>query len=184
MDRKHLEDKMHKRLNERKINISNNNAFEALFTLLPPAHALWKIFKGAGEKIQAERSAITQDMILDFLISIDNKLSGITLSNKQKHVFKVLLESIVASGDVTGIKGSTSSPIFRKLFADNEVSVILKNINAIGNVTGVDLSVGEEMELKHKFEVKSDNGSVTFNPNAGKIVFGKKTDSESNDKKE
>ena len=105
------------------------------------------------------------------MIAIDNKLeTGDTDSQK----FEVLLDGIVSLGDVSGLKAQASDPIVSKIFLEKEIEIILKNIHARGNVTGVDLTVDQELELKKKMQIKTPHSSVTFNagPNC-KVVFGK-----------
>ncbi len=60
------------------------------------------------------------------------------------------------------------------LYSGGELfKIILKDITAGGNVTGVDFTVDRELRLKKRLEVETDFGSVKFNPDVGEITFGK-----------
>ena len=171
MDEKDVKSLIEKKLEQSEKSIRNKNSIEALCSLFPSSSALWKVLSGSKEAIETEKSRITQETILDILIAIDNKLeTGSTDSQK----FKVLLDGVVSFGDVSGLKAKASNPIVSELFSEKEIEIILKNIHAHGNVTGVDLTVDQELELKKKMQIKTPHSSVTFNagPNC-KVVFGK-----------
>ena len=162
-----------RRLRGRKVGIVAKNTIDAVFKLFPPASTIWQILAGAKDKIDTERGAITQEVLLNMVLAIDKKLSSCVLGIREQEAFEIMLEGIRAVGDVTGLRARTSDPNLRKIFNDKEVRVILRDIAARGNVTGVDLTVDRELELKKKLEVETDFGSVKFNPDVGKITFGK-----------
>lgn len=60
------------------------------------------------------------------------------------------------------------------MFSKKDINVVLKNIHARGNVTGVDLQVDQELELKKSLHIETPFAFVDFNagPNC-KITFGK-----------
>lgn len=159
------------KLKEKEKNIRNRNAIEALFQMFPPASALWKVLTGSQESIALEKANITQDTILDIILAIDDKLET---GQSDPMSFKILLDGVIAYGDVTGLKAKTSNPLLAQLFSDKDINVILKNIHAQGNVIGVDLLVDQELELKKKLHIETPCTSVDFNvgPNC-KITFGK-----------
>jgi len=161
------------KLDERKVNIIARNTIDAFCKLFPPASVIWQVLSGSKEKLDTEKGAITQEVLLDMVIAIDKKLSGCILDLGEQKTFEIMLEGIQAVGDVTGLRAKTSDPNLRKIFTESEVRVILQGINAGGNVTGVDLTVDRELELKKRLEVETDFGSVKFNPDVGKITFGK-----------
>ncbi len=172
MDKEDVKSLIERKLEQSEKSIRNRNSIEALCSLFPPSNALWKVFSGSEGAIETKRGRITQETILDILIAIDNKLeTGSTDSQK----FKVLLDGVLSFGDVSGLKAKASNPIAAKLFSEKEMEIILKNIHARGNVTGVDLTVDQELELKKKMQIKTPHSSVTFNtgPNC-KVVFGKR----------
>lgn len=168
------------KLKEKKKNIRNRNAIEALFQMFPPASALWKVLTGSQESIALEKVNITQDMILDMLLAIDNKLET---GKFDPTSFKILLDGVIAYGDVTGLKAKTSNPLLAQLFSDKDINVILKNVHAQGSITGVNLSVDHEVELKKKLHIKTPWARVDFNagPNC-KIIFGKGLKPKDNEK--
>ncbi len=171
MDKEDVKNLIEKRLEQSEKSIRNKNSIEALCSLFPPSNALWKVLSGSKEAIETERGRITQETILDILIAIDNKLET---GNTDSQKFEVLLDGIVSLGDVSGLKAKASNPIVSKLFSEKEIEIVLKNIHARGNVTGVDLTVDQELELKKKMQIRTPHSSVTFNagPNC-KVVFGK-----------
>ena len=158
---------------KRSRSIRNKNAFDALFGIFPPAHALWKIFSGAKDAIETEKGRITLDAIIEYLQVIDKKLSKLPLSDEENRTFEVLLDNVMALGDVTGIDGNTSNPILREIFSSNDISVRLKDVKAIGNITGVKLNVDKELELKGKLDVSNGINSLKTNPHIGTITLGK-----------
>ncbi len=162
-----------KRLRERKFGIVARNTIDAVFKLFPPASTIWQILVGAKDKIDTAKGAITQEVILNMVLAIDKKLSSSILETREQEAFEIMLEGIRAMGDVAGLRARTSDPNLRKIFNGREVRVILRDITTRGNVTGVDLTVDHELELKKKLEVETDFGSVKFNPDVGKITFGK-----------
>ena len=161
------------KLRERKGRIVAENAISAFCSLFPPANMIWQIVKGAKDKLDTERGIITLDVLLDMITAIDKKLNEGSLNATERGAFKIMLEEIKATGDVTGLRAKTSDPDLRKIFTDKEVKVTLRDITAGGNVTGVDLAVDRELQLKKKLEIETDFGSVKFNPDVGEITFGK-----------
>jgi len=162
-----------KKLHERKINIVVRNTVDAFCKLFPPASVIWQVLAGSKEKLDTAKGAITQEVLLDMVLAIDKKLSSRVLDTKEQGAFEIMLEGIRAMGDVTGLRAKTSDPNLREIFTDREVRIILQDITTGGNVTGVDLTVDRELELRRKLEVETDFGSVKFNPDVGKIIFGK-----------
>lgn len=162
-----------KKLNERKVNIVAKNTIGAFCKLFPPASVIWQVLVGAKERLDTERGAITQEVLLNMVLAIDKKLSNRALDTREQEAFKIMLEGIRAMGDVTGLRARTSDPNLRKIFSEKEVKITLKDVTAGGNVTGVDLTVDRELEVKKKLEVETDFTSVKFNPDVGKITFGK-----------
>lgn len=171
MDKKEIIKIIEEKLKKRNKFIRNKNAFEALCSLFPPTSAIWKVFFGSEKSIKTEKNIITLETILDILVAMDNKFEN-GLKDSQK--FKILLDGVESFGDVSGLKARTSNPILFQLFSEKEIEVTLKNIQAKGNITGVDLTVDKELELKQKMEINTPHSSVSFNagPNI-KIVFGK-----------
>lgn len=161
------------KLRERKIRIVAKNTIGALCKLFPPASVIWQILAGSKEKLDTEKGAITLEVLLNIVVAIDKKLSGSILDTREQGIFEIMLEGIRAVGDVAGLRAKTSNPELSKIFSGKEVKVILRDIYTRGNVTGVDLTVDRELELKKKLEVKTDFASVKFNPDVGKIIFGK-----------
>ena len=162
-----------KKLRERKITIVARNTIDAFCKLFPPANAIWQVLTGSKEKLDTEKGAITQEVLLDIVLAIDKKLSGRLLDARERKAFEIVLEGVRAMNDVTGLRARTSDPNLQEIFADKEVRVILQDITARGNVTGVDLTVDHELELQKKLEIETDFGSVRFNPDVGTITFGK-----------
>ena len=171
MNKKEICDMIEAKLNDSDKKIRNLNAIDALCTLFPPASALWKVFTGSQEALTLVKTQITQDTILDLLVAIDQKLET---GKTDASVFEVLLDGVVAYGDVSGLKASTSNPVVARLFSEKEINVVLKNVQARGNVTGVDLKVEQELELKKRMHIKTPFARIDFNagPNC-KITFGK-----------
>ena len=171
MDKKDVRSLIGKKLEQSEKSIRNKNSIEALCSLFPPSNALWKVLSGSKEAIETKRGRITQETILDILIAIDTKLETGSIDSQK---FRVLLDGVVSFGDVSGLKAKASNPIASKLFSEKEIEIVLKNIHADGNVTGVDLIVDQELELKKRMQIKTPHSSVTFNagPNC-KIVLGK-----------
>ncbi|UCD87984.1 MAG: hypothetical protein JSV01_09685 [Desulfobacterales bacterium] len=84
------------------------------------------------------------------------------------------MDGVVAYGDVSGLKASTSNPVVARLFSEKDINVVLKNVQTRGNVTGVDLQVDQELELKKRLHIETPFARVNFNagPNC-EITFGK-----------
>ncbi|MCJ7588685.1 MAG: hypothetical protein MUQ00_12410 [Candidatus Aminicenantes bacterium] len=162
------------KLKKNGIIIRNKNAIGAFIKLFPPLSSLWQVLSGAQDALETERGRITQEVILKFLCALDEKLEGIITTQQQDDTFQILLESVRAYGDVTGLKACTSNPELRQLFSQKEVQVVLSDIQSLGNVTGVNLTVDEEVDLNKHLNIKTPNGSVKFNPGEGRnITFGK-----------
>lgn len=161
-------------LKARGISIRTKNAIDALCTLFPPASVLWQLLSGAKDSLETEKGRITQDVILDMLLEIDRKLGAVEGVPAKTPTFEILLEGVRAYGDVTGLRAQTSDPVLARLFSEKEVKILLKDVSADGNVTGLDLTVDTELELKKRLHVQNDAGSVTFNPGDGReVTFGK-----------
>ena len=162
-----------KKFRERKIPTVARNTIGALCQLFPPASVIWQILAGSKEKLDTEKGAITLEVLLDIVLAIDKKLNDSILGTREQEAFEIMLEGIRAIGDVTGMRARTSDSNLRKIFTEKEVKVILKDITSRGKVTGVDLTVDRELELKKRLEVETDFGSVKLNPDVGEITFGK-----------
>ena len=171
MKKEQICDLIEAKLNESGKKVRNRNAIEALCALFPPASALWKVLAGSQDALTLEKSRITQDTILDLLVAIEQKLET---GRTDASAFDVLLDGVVAYGDVSGLKASTSNPVVAQLFSEKDINVVLKNVHARGNVTGVDLQVDQELELKKRLHIETPFARVDFNagPNC-KITFGK-----------
>ncbi len=171
MNREDIDRLIDTKLGERKASLRNRNTVDALTQLFPPANALWKVLAGTKKALALEKTQIIQDTILDILLAIDEKLET---GQAAPRTFGILLEGVVSHGDVTGLKANTSNPVLAQLFSDQDVNVILRDIAAAGNVTGVDLIVDQELELKKKLHVEAPGVRVDFNadPNC-KITFGR-----------
>ena len=171
MKKEQICDLIEAKLNESGKRVRNRNAIEALFSLFPPFSALWKVLAGSQDALILEKSRITQDTILDILVALDNKLET---GQTDASVFDVLLDGVVTYGDVSGLKALTSNPVVAKLFSEKDINVVLKNVYTRGNVTGVDLQVDQELELKKHLHIEIPFARVDFNagPNC-KITFGK-----------
>lgn len=179
MDKSEIQKLIDEKLKKKNIKIRNKNAVEALFALFGPASALWKILSGSQDALDLEKNKITQETILEILLAIDEKLET---GKTNQDSFDILLEGIIAYGDVTGLKATTSNPLLAKLFSKKDINVKLKNICTSGNVVGVDLSVDKELELKKKLHIESGTGSVKFDPSPGRrIIFGKKPEEKNKD---
>ncbi|MFH1422148.1 MAG: hypothetical protein ABIH42_05490 [Planctomycetota bacterium] len=164
------------KLKECSTSVRNKNAISAILKLFPPANALWQVLCGAKNALETKRGCITQDVIIQILLAIDEKLESGSINTGQESVFQIFMEGVKSHGNVTGLKVSTSNSILRQLFSEKDVNTILRDIHATGNVIGVDLTVDAELELKKQLYVQTDVGSVKFNPKAGKITFGKRFD--------
>ncbi len=176
--RKLIEEKLH----ERKSKIVARNTIDAFCKLFPLASVIWQVLAGSKEKLDTERGAITQEVLLDMVLAIDKKLSSRVLDTRGQEIFEIMLEGIRAMHNVTGLRAITSDPNLRKIFDEKEVRIILKDITARGNVIGVDLTVDRELRLEKKLEVETDFGSVKFNPEVGEITFGKGLKSKDDDR--
>ena len=160
-------------LDKHKIKIIAKNTIDSMFKIFPPAHAIWQLLTGSTDKLEIERHIITQEVLLDWVLAIDKKLSEIALNAREQEAFKIMLEGIRATGDVTGLRARTSDLNLRKIFSEKDIRIVMRDIDAGGNVTGVDLSVDRELELKKKLEIETDSVTVKFNPDVGEITFGK-----------
>lgn len=157
-------------LQSREKSIRNRNAIEVLLRLFPEIHALKEVLTGSKEALDLERQKLTIEKILDLVVGIDEKLSGKDVS-KLDEGLKILIERVVAEGDITGLEGKTSDEAVRKVF-EKPVDVKIKDVSAKGSVTGVKLSVDEEMEIKKHVEIETDAGKVEINPELGNVTLG------------
>ena len=171
------------KLREHKQRIVTENTVAAFCKLFPPASTIWQIVFGSKERIDTARGAITLDIILDMLLAIDKRLSNIDLDTTEQGTFNIMLRTVQAMGNVTGLRARTSDSALRQIFTEREVSIMLEDIIAEGDITGLDLTVDTELELKKKLQVKTDFATVRFNPEVGEITFGKglKSDSDNPD---
>ena len=158
-------------LQSRGKSIRNRNAIDVLLRLFPALHALKEVLTGSKEALDLEREKLTTEKILDLLVGIDEKLSGQDISGVEEGL-KILIERVVAEGDITGLEGKTSNETVRKVF-EKPVDIKIKDASAKGDITGVKLSVDEEMEVKEHVKIETDAGKVEINPKIGKITFGK-----------
>jgi len=174
-----IEDTLH----EHKRRIVTENTIDAFCKLFPPASAIWQVVSGSREKIDTARGTFTLDIILDMVLAIDRRLGNLDLNTTEQRAFNIMLRGIQATGSVTGLRARTSDSTLRQIFTEREVSIILEDIIAEGDITGLDLTVDTELELKKKLEVKTDFATVKFNPEVGEITFGKglKSDSDNPD---
>lgn len=163
-------------LGKREIPIRNKNAIDALLKALNPLNALSslkQVLTGAEECLGLERQKLTLEKILELIIGIDAKLNGDS-ATKIDPSLKILVENIVASGDVVGLEGKTSNDAVKKIF-EHSLDVTVKNVRSQGNVTGVKLDVDQEMEVKQQVNIDTDIAHVALNPSLGKIILGKRS---------
>jgi len=171
MQKKQVYELIEAKLEQSNKKVRNQNAIKALCKLFPPTSALWQVLAGSKDALDLEKSRITQDTILDLLLAIDQKLET---GRTEKNTFSVLLDGVVAYGDISGLNASTSNPAVTQLFSEKEINVVLRNVQAQGNITGVDLQVDQELELKKPIHIETPSARVDCNagPNFT-IVFGK-----------
>ncbi|GAH80314.1 unnamed protein product [marine sediment metagenome] len=160
-------------LKKRKGKIIAKNTINSILKIFPSAPAIWQLLTGSTDKLEIERHIITQEVLLDWVLAIDKKLNEITLDVKEQNAFEIMLDGIRAMGDVTGLRARTSDINLRKLFSEKDIRIIMRDIDAGGNVTGANLLIDCELELKKKLEIETDFCSVKFNPDVGNITFGK-----------
>lgn len=100
MNRYEVGDEIARKYKERKKGILNSNALSALSNAIPSTIAfIGKIFMGSEDASKAEELLIKQDLILDILYEIDNKISyDIDEEIEPKDIRKIVLSEIKASG--------------------------------------------------------------------------------------
>jgi 2-hydroxy-3-keto-5-methylthiopentenyl-1-phosphate phosphatase len=88
-------------LEKRQTKVLNKNAVNALFEALPsPVKALGKIFVGRQDAIENEKQKITQDIILDLLVSIDRAITQAMETAHEKGIdWKVISGNIQSYGE-------------------------------------------------------------------------------------
>lgn len=171
--RSQIEDK----LAERAHALRDRNAIDVFFGILdkvPGANlvaALRKVFTGAQDALEIERERLTVSQILDLVIAIDQKLSGMEPTVPLAPTISILIEHVVATGDITGIDGRTSDQATRKAF-EHPIDVRIRAARAGGNITGLKLDVDDELEVKQPVRVETAAGTVEINPKFGKVIFG------------
>jgi len=151
--------------------IRNRSAIDHLLKLFPGTYALKEVLTGSKKALDLERQKLTTEKILDLLVGIDAKLSGEDLSGMDEGL-KILIERVVAEGDIIGLEGKTSDEAVRKIF-EKPVDVKIKDVSTKGKITGVKLGIDEEMEVKERVEIETDNVKVKIDPKVAKITFGK-----------
>lgn len=168
-----IEELISNQLKKREKSIRNRNAIGVFLRLFPILNALKEVLTGAKKELEIERQKLTLEKIIDLIIAIDDKLSGKSIE-KVDEGLKILIKNVVSDGNIVGLKGKTSNRNLRKVF-EKPLSVTIDNARAKRNVTGVDLGVDEEMPIKEKVKIKTNNGMVEINPKLGEVTLGKKS---------
>ncbi len=171
MDKSIVEKKIEAELKKREKSVRNKNAIEKLLGLFPALDALYGVLVGSQDAIELERQRLTLEQLLNLVIAIDDKLSGKDTDSLEPGL-RVLIEGVVAAGDITGIEGDTSNEAVRQIF-EKPMSVTIKNAAAKGSITGVKLEVSKELPIKKAVQIDTDFGQIIFNPKAGEITLGK-----------
>jgi hypothetical protein len=171
MDKKEqILSKIEETLKSKEKSIRNKNAVEQLISKIGLSE-LYNIFFGIKDKIDFERQKLTLDEVLELLIAVDERLSGLEQDHSNK--ITILLEEIIAKGDVTGFEANTSNGQVKEIFKNNPMDITVRKVASEGNVTGMKLNVDNRAELKQPLNVQGDFGSVQLNPGDGrKIIFG------------
>jgi len=158
-------------LQSREKSIRNRNAIDVLLRLFPKVHALKEVLMGSKEALNLERQKLTIETILDLLVGIDEKLNGKDIS-KLDEGLKIFIEQVVSDGDITGLEGNTSSEAVHEIF-EKPVDIVIRDVSARGNITGIKLGVDEEIQVKDHVKIETDAGKVEIDPRVGKVTFGK-----------
>jgi len=172
MDKKdQIFSKIYEILKSKEKSIRNKNAVEQLISKIGLGE-LYNIFFGVKDKIEFERQKLTLNEVLELLIAVDDRLSGLE-EGKHDNKITILLEEIVAKGDVTGFDGNTSNDQVKEIFENNPMDITVRKVASEGSVTGMKLNVDDRAELKQPLNIQGDFGSAQFNPGDGrKIIFG------------
>ncbi|MEK7564349.1 MAG: hypothetical protein AAB510_02160 [Patescibacteria group bacterium] len=174
MNKEDVKSQIEDELEKREKSIRNKNAIEKFLGLFPNLDALYGVLTGSADAIEVERQKLTLDKVLDLVIAIDDKLSGKDISNIESGL-KILIDNVVAGGNITGLEGDTSNETIQKIF-EKPVDISIKNSQAGGNITGIKLNVDKEMSVGGKTKIETDLGTVEFNPEFGDITFGQDLD--------
>ncbi|HLD31252.1 MAG TPA: hypothetical protein VJB41_03635 [Patescibacteria group bacterium] len=170
MTKDEVKNKIEAELKKREKSVCNKNAIEKFLGLFSPLDALWGVLVGSKDALELEKQKLTLEKVLDLLIGIDDKLSGKDISNVESGL-KILIENAVSGGDITGLEGNTSDENIKKIF-EKPLDIEIRNVNAIGNITGVKLNVDGEMPVKGQTRIKMDFGILEINPQFGEITLG------------
>ena len=148
MNRKEVEDVIAWTLKERKKRVLNRNALDALFNAIcNPIGSLGKIFLGREDALEAEKLRIKQDILLDILCELDDKISDASGDViEQKDIKKIISGEIEARGynvnEVIGVL-ITSDAGITELKPGTHIKVSGKGT---GRVIG--LQIGDGLENK------------------------------------
>ena len=179
MTKDEVKNKIEAELKKREKSVRNKNAIDKFLGLFSPLDALWGVLVGSKDALELEKQKLTLEKVLDLVVGIDDRLSGKDISSVDSGL-KILIENAVSGGDITGLEGNTSDENMKKIF-EKSLDVEIRNVNALGNITGVKLNVDGEMPVQGQTKIKTDFGTVEINPQFGEITFGKglpKKDSE------
>lgn len=113
MNRKEVENEIAREFTKRKRRALNRNALNALFNALPdPIESLSRIFLGREDALEAEKVRIKQDIMLNTICKIDDKISyAIDKAIKQRDIRRIISGEIEASGyDVDEVIGVLIKP--------------------------------------------------------------------------
>jgi len=171
MTKDEVKNKIEAELKKREKSIRNKNAIDKFLGLFSPLDALWGVLVGSKDALELEKQKLTLEKVLDLVVGIDDKLSGKDISSVDSGL-KILIENAISGGDITGLEGNTSDENMKKIF-EKPLDVEIKNVKALGNITGVKLNVDGEMPVQGQTKIKTDFGTVEINPQFGEITFGK-----------
>ena len=171
MTKDEVKNKIEAELKKREKSIRNKNAIDKFLGLFSPLDALWGVLVGSKDALELEKKKLTLEKVLDLVVGIDDKLSGKDISSVDSGL-KILIENAISGGDITGLEGNTSDENMKKIF-EKPLDVEIKNVKALGNITGVKLNVDGEMPVQGQTKIKTDFGTVEINPQFGEITFGK-----------
>ncbi len=94
MNKQEIISKIEDALKLKEVSIRNKNAIEQLISKIGLGE-LYNIFLGVKDKIDFERQKLTLDEVLELLVAIDQRLSGLE-ENKYSNKITILLDEVIS----------------------------------------------------------------------------------------